>query len=312
MSDLGGDRSGLEEIWSILPAFRAIAETEHLPTAATRLGVTPSALSRALKRLEDHLGYSVFDRVGRGLRLNNHGRRLLNGLRAGVRELETALRGTDSSGGPLHVVCSTAVIPVLLRPSLVELRRRMPSVVPHLHTPGRTDEANRALVDGKLDLALLEHPRPHDELAVIRLIELDHGVYAGPGHPLYRRADVSIDEVLDYPFVGPTVEEADRFPPQLRRNVALRVSQMGVAIGFCHSGLYLTVLPRALATRTPEELWRVPGFVVPSGALHLVHRVRSDSAAPGQELLVRLLLEEAARWAAAPDESTAETAWPAR
>ncbi|MEZ4235712.1 MAG: LysR family transcriptional regulator [Myxococcota bacterium] len=303
MSDVpGGDRSGLEEIWSILPAFRAIAETEHLPTAATRLGVTPSALSRALKRLEDQLGYTVFDRVGRGLRLNNHGRRLLHGLRAGVRELETALRSSDTSGGPLHIVCSTAVIPVLLRPAVVELRERMPSVVPHLHTPGRSDDANRALVDGKLDLALLEHPRPHDELAITRLIDMDYGVYAGPGHPLWERSDVSVAEVLRYPFVGPTVEEADRFPPQLRRNVALRVSQMGVAIGFCHAGLYLTVLPHALALRTPEALWRVPGFDVPSGALHLVYRVRSESAAPGQELLIQLLLEEAARWRREGDE----------
>ena len=256
--------------------------------------MTPSALSRALKRLEDQLGYHVFDRIGRGLRLNANGRQLLNGLNAGIRELETALRSSDTSGGPLHIACSTAVIPVLLRPALADLRKQLPSVVPYIHTPGRSQDANRALIEGKLDLALLEHPRPHNELAVVRLIPLDYGVYAGPGHPLYERDEVAVEEVLTHDFVGPTVEEADRFPPELRRSVALRVSQMGIAIGFCNAGLYLTVLPRGLADRTPERLWRIPGFAVPPGALHLVYRVRMDSAAPGQKRLIELLMSTAA------------------
>lgn len=290
----------LERIWATLPAFRAIAETEHLPTAAGRIGVTPSALSRALKRLEDELGHPVFDRVGRGLRLNAHGRRLLDGLRAGQREVEAALRGAEVAGGPLHVACSTAVIPVLLRPALRALHAHQAGVVPHIHTPGRTEDANRALVDGKLDLALLEHPRHHDELSVLRLVDLDYGVYCGPDHPLFERQDVSVDEILAHAFVGPTVEEADRFPPELRRNVALRVSQMGVAIGFCNAGEYLTVLPRAFVAELPgPALWRIPGIDVPPGALHLVRRARPDTAAPGQELLAELLIAQAA--AALPD-----------
>ena len=45
----------LYRVWNWLPAFRAVAETEHLPTASEMLGLTPSALSRAIKQLEDEL-----------------------------------------------------------------------------------------------------------------------------------------------------------------------------------------------------------------------------------------------------------------
>lgn len=43
-------------IWSWLPAFRAVAEVEHLPTAAQELGIVPSSLSRTVKQIEDELG----------------------------------------------------------------------------------------------------------------------------------------------------------------------------------------------------------------------------------------------------------------
>ena len=42
----------VERIWNWLPAFRAVAETEHLPTASDLLHVTPSALSRTIRLLE--------------------------------------------------------------------------------------------------------------------------------------------------------------------------------------------------------------------------------------------------------------------
>ncbi len=49
--------------WNWLPAFRAVAETEHLPTAAEALFVSPSALSRAIRLLEKDVGQPLFRRT---------------------------------------------------------------------------------------------------------------------------------------------------------------------------------------------------------------------------------------------------------
>ena len=71
----------LFRVWNWLPAFRAVAETEHLPTASTVLNVTPSALSRSIKHLEEELGQQLFLRVGRRLELSPAGHELLRALR---------------------------------------------------------------------------------------------------------------------------------------------------------------------------------------------------------------------------------------
>ena len=55
----------VSQLWSWLPAFRTVAETEHLPTAARMLELSPSALSRSVKQLEDSLGRPLFTREGR-------------------------------------------------------------------------------------------------------------------------------------------------------------------------------------------------------------------------------------------------------
>ena len=67
----------LPAIWNWLPAFRAVAESQHLPTASKILNVTPGALSRSIRQLEDAVGHELFSRVGRNLVLNTDGARLL-------------------------------------------------------------------------------------------------------------------------------------------------------------------------------------------------------------------------------------------
>jgi len=57
--------------------FRALAEKEHLYRTATELYISPSALSTTISRLEKELGVQLFDRVGRNIRLNDNGKKIL-------------------------------------------------------------------------------------------------------------------------------------------------------------------------------------------------------------------------------------------
>ena len=60
-------------LWSWLPAFRAVGETQHLPTASEHLLVTAPALSRAVRLLEKDVGRELFRRTGRRIELNDNG-----------------------------------------------------------------------------------------------------------------------------------------------------------------------------------------------------------------------------------------------
>jgi DNA-binding transcriptional LysR family regulator len=285
------DRQALLACWDLLPTFQAVATSEHLPTAARALGVSPSAVSRAITALEARLGEPVFDRVGRHLRLNAAGRRLRVGTEAAMREVDRALREARHGelSGPVHLAATAAVVASFLAPALSELRRTHPDLLAWLHTTGPSDELNERLAEGRLDLALVEHPVPRPDLVVVPLFALDYGVYCGPGHPFYDRADVGEDEVLQAPFVGPIVEEGDRLPPELRRNIRVRVNQMSTAMDLCATGDWLVVLPRRIAAAWPGyRLWRLPNLHLPPGRLHLVHRATGRSS--GEQALTRLLL----------------------
>src|SRR5438552_1537148 len=77
----------LLEVWRFLPLFRMIAETESVTRASQAFSVSPAAASRVLHQIERALGKSLFDRRGKRLVLNPHGRALLEG----VAEAESSL-----------------------------------------------------------------------------------------------------------------------------------------------------------------------------------------------------------------------------
>jgi DNA-binding transcriptional LysR family regulator len=63
---------------SDLRVFVAVARHQSLAAASEQLHLTPSAISKALRRLEDSLGGALFDRSNRQLVLNQGGARLLD------------------------------------------------------------------------------------------------------------------------------------------------------------------------------------------------------------------------------------------
>jgi DNA-binding transcriptional LysR family regulator len=65
-----------------LKTFLLAAETTSFSAAGTRLGLTQSAVSMQIKRLEEDLGYSLFERSGKSVRLSPQGRAALNQARA--------------------------------------------------------------------------------------------------------------------------------------------------------------------------------------------------------------------------------------
>ena len=78
-----------------LPAFVCVADTLSFRAAATRLGVTPAAVSRAVQRLEERLGVRLFERTTRSVRLTAEGARFA----ARCREALAQHRGSAASSG---------------------------------------------------------------------------------------------------------------------------------------------------------------------------------------------------------------------
>jgi DNA-binding transcriptional LysR family regulator len=262
-------------LWSWLPAFRAVAETEHLPTASEALHVSASSLSRTIRLLEDDVGRPLFDRVGRQLVLNEAGREMLRAVRDAMRRVDEALvtLGPGRLVGPVHVSVPGPLAPLYVLPALRALAAAHPELSPHV-TSVPAASLGEALAQGRVDVAVIEDPPPTPELTRVILTEVPHALCCGPGHPLFARGRPTADEIAAHPFVAPTPSAdgriPDRWPTHRPRRVGLFVQQMQVGIEACRGGGYLAVLPWPVAERA--GLRRLPMRGIASSTLCALHR----------------------------------------
>ena len=262
-------------IWNWLPAFRAVAETEHLPTASAALFVTPSALSRTIRLLENEVGRALFRRVGRRIELNAAGENLLARVRDGMRLVHHGiLEACDETlVGPLRVFSGGVITPLYVEPAIRRLRTEHPHLTAHLRSlldEGIVDD----LLRGHIDLAFQSEPVADDQIETRYLGEASNGVYCGPGHPLFRKRRVTREDVLAHPFAAPvpdaTGQTTDGWPAGRRRQIGLYADHMAVGIRACEQGWLVATLPDAIAAA--HGLKRLPMDELPSSPMYVMHR----------------------------------------
>src|SRR6202167_2601494 len=86
-----------------LTAFIAVADHLSFRVAASRLGVTPSALSHSMRQLEERLGVRLLHRTTRSVSLTDAGVRLLERLRPAVDQIADALEHLNQERARIFV-----------------------------------------------------------------------------------------------------------------------------------------------------------------------------------------------------------------
>lgn len=85
---------------SLIPLFLAVAEEHNFRAAADRLGVTRSAVSQGMRRLEDMLGVSLVNRTTRSVHLTEAGAQLHHSLARPWAEISSALEMVTADQAP--------------------------------------------------------------------------------------------------------------------------------------------------------------------------------------------------------------------
>jgi len=115
-----------------LTVFLAVAETQGFRAAGERLGVTGSAVSQTIRRLEDQLGVALLQRTTRSVRLTAAGEQLYSSARPAIEELRGALASVgELSAGPrgtLRLYVSSVADRFLEGPLLAGFLTRHPHV----------------------------------------------------------------------------------------------------------------------------------------------------------------------------------------
>jgi DNA-binding transcriptional LysR family regulator len=247
----------LPAIWNWLPAFRAVAETQHLPTASKLLNVTPGALSRSIRQLEDAVGHELFNRAGRNLVLNTAGARLLVAINEATSTIGGALASItrEPLSGPVRISTLGVMTNEFVLPAVLRLKRMQPQLIPILENHHQR-QANELLVRGHLDVAFYYDALAHDGLTIELLGTAGAHVYCGEGHPLFEQVDPTLEQMLSHPFSAPQVGDnglpMDGWPVDVPRQIGMRITLLTTNLEVCLSGQLLTVLPDVVAKRHLE------------------------------------------------------------
>src|SRR6202049_4516763 len=113
-------------------AFLSVAEHRSFRRAAAELGVTPSAISQAVRVFESRVGAALFLRTTRSVGLTEAGERFLSRAKPAFEELVAASEVARDLGqrptGLLRLTVPRAVVPILLEPLIASFCQAFPEV----------------------------------------------------------------------------------------------------------------------------------------------------------------------------------------
>ncbi len=189
-----------------LKYVQALGKHRNFKHAATELGISQPALSKAVKQLEDQYGVVLFDRSTRqvkptefGLILMNYADRILPQYNEIEREIEL-LKGFEK--GRLVIGCDAFHVET----EVAEALKRMLAEHPRLRykvVTGHVDDLLRQLNEKHVDIVI---GAPVDDL----LPHLDYEMYNSPqaemfcrpGHPILKQKEIELKDCFDYSIVG--------------------------------------------------------------------------------------------------------------
>jgi len=157
-----------------LEAFVRVVRLGSAKSAASELGLSPSALSRRLQALEDFVGKRLFVRQHQSLKLTDDGQAFYDAVSPKLEELAEAVEGQVDTGNVmrLHLGVPSLFGEQRLFPRLLELRK----LHPRLHIDMDSGPHLDARVGDTLDAAIVLSRQPDPALYALRL---DHNrVYA--------------------------------------------------------------------------------------------------------------------------------------
>jgi len=120
-----------------LQAFLAVARAQSFTKAAAELGVTPSALSHAMRALEARLGVRLLARTTRNVAPTEAGERLMHAIAPLFEQISAEVQALgelrDKPAGRIRITCTDDQIEQYLRPMLAQFLRDYPDITLELY-----------------------------------------------------------------------------------------------------------------------------------------------------------------------------------
>lgn len=184
-----------------LKYFQEVAKQQHLTKAANELNVSQPALSKMISKLEERLGYQLFDRSNRQIRLNALGEAYLkvvenifHELQKGEKELAFLAEKQN------HLISVAVTIPTILPQLLGGFMEHQPKARFRQYQ-AFAERMRLQLESGEIDVGISTFPIEGDDIEWHPIIEEEILLAVPSSHPLAYKKRIHLNEVKDDPFI---------------------------------------------------------------------------------------------------------------
>lgn len=185
--------------------FRKIAESGSFYKASIILGYSPAAVSIQIQQLELDLGIKLFDRLGKQVRLTDHGKQFYpyaeKILMLNEEVKESLIRKDDPLTGELRIGTIDSICDTLFPQVLAEFYEKNPNVSVEVSvcTPSELFEGVK---HNNIDIMLLlDKPCVSRDFVTDVQVITDVVFCASKKHPLVAKSQIDLEEILEYPCI---------------------------------------------------------------------------------------------------------------
>ena len=252
--------------------FVAVAEAENVSRAALKLHVSQPGVSRQIRDLEDEIGFQLFERNAKSVRLTAAGGVLLAEARAVLQRAEEAVaraRAVAGGGaGEINIGYAPSLTVQILPPALRKFQEQFPKVRAVLHDLS-TEEMLAQLGEGQLQVALTVRP-PAKLMRGFRFEELARyalRVAVAPKHELAKSKTLSLEQVAGEPLIAYSRKDYPEYHTMLEQlfapvgrqpRLVAEHDSVTSLIAAVESGHGLALVPECLACMVGARLKLIP------------------------------------------------------
>ncbi|MBK4988197.1 LysR family transcriptional regulator [Pseudomonas sp. S36] len=244
----------------LLRQFIAVAEELHFHKAAIRLHMAQPPLSQAINRLEDKLGFSLFTRNKRGVKLTPAGGAFLNAAYSTLKELELGIEHarqvSEGIAGKLTVTAVSIAYYESLLSTLRQFRETYPKVQLIIREMPSSSQA-KAILSGEADIAFMRKLPISAENVESRLLLDEEIMMALPAHhPKAKEDQIDLRDFAGEDFVFTPEALGTGYHSQLIAlceaagfypKVVQEAAQIHTLIGLVACGFGVALVPESIA-----------------------------------------------------------------
>jgi len=233
--------------------FVATAEAQQISAAALELGISQSAVTVAIKELEDYLGIPLISRRVGGIRLTQDGLKFLNhakNIEANITDALHSMKNKEAeTTGQFRLGVTYLGIGYFLPPILARFKRSYPEVEIQLIEMSRA-QLESALRNEDVDLALMIVSNLSDRRRIKHktVMKSPRVLWLSSRHRLNRLQEITLKDLESEPYVQCTADEADTSTRKYLTNTGfkprtiLRTTSMEAVRGMVATGAAVTIL----------------------------------------------------------------------